>query len=250
MSPLQYFRAITDLILIPPLTFAVCSLALIDLVYIRKSETKAQAFPRFWGRVLCRVAGIRVRIEGLENIDPNKTYIFAGNHCSQVDIYAFQGYFPHDFRWIAKKELFRIPIFGHAMRRTGFIAIDRSRRREAMKSLNQAAEHIAAGTSVIIFPEGTRSPDGRLRPFKSGAVLLAIKSGVPVVPIGFNGTHRILPKHRLLARSGDVVLRIGKPIPTRDFKPKDKQILARHLHDEVASLLDPEQQPVEETGDH
>ncbi|BCO10863.1 1-acyl-sn-glycerol-3-phosphate acyltransferase [Desulfolithobacter dissulfuricans] len=250
MSPVQYLRALIDLILIPPLTFAVCSLALIDLIYIRKSETKAQAFPRFWGRVLCRIAGIRVRIEGLENIDPNKTYIFAGNHCSQADIYAFQGYFPHDFRWIAKKELFRIPLFGHAMRRSGFVAMDRSRGREALKSLNQAAEQIAAGTSVIIFPEGTRSPDGRLQPFKTGAALLAIKSGVPVVPIGFNGTHRVLPKHKLLARSGDVVLRIGKPIPTIDFKPKDKQILAKRLHDEVARLLDPEQQPVEETGAH
>ncbi len=151
---------------------------------------------------------------------------------------------PHDFRWIAKKELFAIPIFGAAMRAVDFISIDRSRGRQAVQSLNDAAVRIAEGTSVLIFPEGTRSPDGHLQPFKTGAIVLAIKSGVPVVPVGFNGTHQVLPKGRLLACGGNVVLRIGKPLPTRDFKAKDKQELALKLQQQVAELLDEYHQPL------
>ncbi len=237
MSPLQYIRASLVLVVAPPLTIVVSALALLDLTFFRKSPAKALVFPRMWGRFTCRLAGVRVRIEGLENIEADQTYIFAANHVSQFDIFAFQGYFPHDFRWIAKKELFRIPIFGTAMQRTGFIAMDRTHGREALKSLNKAAEQIAGGTSVIIFPEGTRSRDGRLHPFKTGAIMLAIKAGVPVVPIGINGTYEILPKGRLLADSGEVVIRVGTPIPTADFTSHDKQKLARHLHDQVEKLL-------------
>jgi 1-acyl-sn-glycerol-3-phosphate acyltransferase len=238
MNPFQYLRAILALVTIPPLTFAVCLGALVDLNWFRKSTSKAQQFPRAWGRFLCRIAGIRVRVEGRENIDPSQTYIFVGNHASQTDIWAFQGYIPHDFRWIAKKELFAIPIFGAAMQAVGFISIDRSRGRKAVTSLNDAAERIAEGTSVLIFPEGTRSPDGHLQPFKTGAIMLAIKAGVPVVPVGFNGTHQALPKGNVLVRGGDVVLRIGSPISTKDFKAKDKQELALVLQRQVALLLD------------
>jgi 1-acyl-sn-glycerol-3-phosphate acyltransferase len=150
----------------------------------------------------------------------------------------FSGYIEHDYRWIAKKELFAIPIFGPGMEAVDFISIDRSRGREAVKSLNDAAQRIADGASVILFPEGTRSPDGHLQAFKTGAIMLALKAGVDVVPVGFNGTHQVLPKGKVLSRGGDVVLRIGKPIPTKDFKAKDKQMLADILHQRVAELLD------------
>ena len=245
MSPLQFMRGVLALVIIPPLTFVICLAALADLHWFRRSVTRAQQFPRAWGRFLCRIANIRVRVEGQENIDPSRTYIFVGNHASQVDIWAFQGYIPHDFRWIAKKELFAIPIFGPAMRAVGFIPIDRSRGRQALKSLNDAAARIAEGVSVLIFPEGTRSPDGHLQPFKTGAIMLAIKAGVPVVPVGFNGTHQALPKGRLLARGGDVVLRIGTPLPTEDFKAKDKQEIALRLQQQVAELLDECHQPLQ-----
>lgn len=244
MNPLQCIRAVLALVTIPPLTVVVCLGALVDLNWFRKSKFKAQQFPRAWGRVLCRIADIRVQVEGRENIDPSQTYIFVGNHASQTDIWTFQGYIPHDFRWIAKKELFAIPLFGAAMRAVGFISIDRSRGRQAVKSLNDAAARIAEGTSVLIFPEGTRSPDGHLQPFKTGAIMLAIKAGVPVVPVGINGTHQALPKGSLLARGGDVVLRIGNPLSTKDFKAKDKQELALVLQRQVALLLDECHKPV------
>lgn len=239
MSLKQYIRAVFLLIVSLPITLTFSILTLIDILFIRKSELKVQVFPINWGKSFCRVAGVSVKITGTENLVPDQTYIFAGNHVSQFDIFSFQGFFPHGFRWIAKKELFRIPFFGKAMLRSGIIPIDRSQGREALKSLNRAAEQIARGTSVLIFPEGTRSIDGKLTSFKTGAIMLAIKAGVPVVPIGFNGTYEILPKGKLLADSGEITIRIGKPIPTNDYKPKDKQDLARHLHDKVAELLDP-----------
>lgn len=234
----QYFRALLLLVIIIPITLLFSALTLLDLYFFRRSEHKAQVFPRTWGRIICIVAGVRVRIEGEQNLEPDQTYIFVGNHASQFDIFSFQGYFPHDFRWIAKKELFRIPLFGPAMRRSGIIPIDRSHGREALKSLGEAARQIARGTSVLIFPEGTRSEDGRLKPFKTGAVMLAIKAGVPVVPIGFNNTHSILPKGKILADRGEIVIRIGKSIETSTYRSSDKQELARYLHDQVAALLE------------
>jgi 1-acyl-sn-glycerol-3-phosphate acyltransferase len=219
------------------LTIIVSILTLVDLLWIRKSEVKVQIFPRYWGRMLCWLAGIRVRVEGIENIDPGQAYIFAGNHCSQYDICSFQGYFSHDFRWLAKKELFRIPLFGQAMHRAGYIPVDRSHGRQAMKSLDEAAKRIAAGSSVLIFPEGTRSADGTLQEFKTGAVLLAIKAGVPIVPLGFNGSYQVLPKGSFLPRSGEIIIRVGPPISTGQFKAGDKQKLAMELHGAVARLL-------------
>ena len=177
-------------------------------------------------------------MEGLEKLQPDQTYIFVGNHSSQFDIFSFQGYYPYTFRWIAKKELFNIPVFGQTMKKVGYIAIDRSKGRQAMKSLDKAAEQIASGNSVLIFPEGTRSPNGKLQEFKTGAILLAIKSGVQVVPIGFNGSYSILPKKKLLANNGKIIIRIGTPMPTDHYKSRDKQALASSLHTAVQKLLD------------
>jgi 1-acyl-sn-glycerol-3-phosphate acyltransferase len=238
MSPIQFFRALLAYLTIPPLTLAVCFSAFADVRWFRKSKSKAQIFPRTWGKLLCRIANIKVRVEGQEHLDPAKPYIFVGNHSSMADIMSFSGYISHDYRWIAKKELFAIPIFGSGMRAVDYISIDRSRGRAAVKSLNDAAKRIAGGASVILFPEGTRSADGHLQPFKTGAIMLALKAGVDVVPVGFNGTHQVLPKGKLLSRGGNVVLRIGTPISTQDFKAKDKQMLAGILHQKVAELLD------------
>lgn len=247
MSPFQFLRSIIFLAMVPVTTLAVCILALIDTGLFKRSTAKAQIYPRAWARILTRLAGVTIRVTGMEHLDGEATYVFAGNHTSQFDIYSFQAKFPHDFRWIAKMELFAIPIFGQAMRSVGFIAINRSHGREALKSLSQAAQRIADGSSVLIFPEGTRSPDGRLQPFKAGAILLAIKSGVPVVPIGFNNVANILPKGKLLPRGGEIVIRIGHPIPTSEYSTKDKQKLATILHDRVAELLDEQHLPNTQT---
>jgi 1-acyl-sn-glycerol-3-phosphate acyltransferase len=237
MGIINFIRGVLVLLLTPFLTLLTSGLAIIYLVLCRGSARKAQIFPRMWGKIILAVAGVKVVVRGLENIEADRPYIFAANHQSQFDIFAMQGCLDFDFRWLAKQELFRIPLFGRAMRLAGYIAIDRSHGREAMKSLLEAAERIAAGTSVILFPEGTRSRDGKLHEFKAGGMVLAIKSGVPVVPVGIAGTFAILPKGRLLARPGRITIRIGKPVETKGLTAGQKHELATRIHDEVARLL-------------
>ncbi len=239
MRVMRFFQSIFVLMLAVPLTLVVSILAIIGVTIFRMHPSRVQMFPRFWGRVICRASGVSVTLEGLENLDHDQHYIFAVNHQSQFDIFALQGYLAHDCRFLAKQELFKIPFFGAGMRLAGYIAVDRSHGRQAVKSLEAAAERIAAGTSVIIFPEGTRSPDGILQPFKAGGMVLAIKAGVPLVPVGITGSFAVLPKGCLLARPGHIHIRIGKPIATRDYELRQKKELADHLHDEVARLLVP-----------
>lgn len=238
MKIIHFFRGLFVLVLTPILTFFTSLLALIFLIVFRVSPEKTQILPRYWGRIILAASGVKVKLEGMENLSIGTSYIFASNHQSQFDIFAMQGYFEFDFRWLAKKELFQIPLFGQAMRLAGYIPVDRSHGRQAMKSLIEAAERIAAGTSVIIFPEGTRSRDGKLHEFKTGGLVLAIKSGVPLVPVAIKGTYEILPKGCLFAKPGNVIIRVGKPIETSNYTVKQKQELAQVLHDEVKELLE------------
>jgi 1-acyl-sn-glycerol-3-phosphate acyltransferase len=237
MRLLIFIRGVLVLMLIPLSTFLTSLLAILFLVILRGSAQKAQVLPKTWAKIILAASGVKVKVEGLHNIDKGRPYIFAANHQSQFDIFALQGCVDFDFRWLAKKELFQIPLFGRAMLLAGYISIDRSHGREALKSLNEAAERIAAGTSVILFPEGTRSLDGKLHDFKSGGMVLAIKSGVPLVPVGISGTYEILPKGRLLAKPGHVIIRVGKPIETRQFVASQKHELAAKIQSEVARLI-------------
>ncbi|MBU4262842.1 MAG: 1-acyl-sn-glycerol-3-phosphate acyltransferase [Proteobacteria bacterium] len=237
MRLLIFIRGVLVLILIPFATFVTSLLAILFLVILRGSEQKAQVLPRTWARIILAASGVKVKVIGLDNIDKGRPYIFAANHQSQFDIFTMQGCFDFDFRWLAKKELFQVPLFGRAMHLAGYISIDRSHGRQALKSLKEAAERIAAGTSVILFPEGTRSLDGKLHDFKSGGMVLAIKSGVPLIPVGISGTYEILPKGSLLVKPGQVTIRVGKPIDTKAFSAGQKHELATMIQGEVARLI-------------
>lgn len=232
-----FIRGGLVLLITPVLTLLVSILAIIFIVIFRQPPAMVQVFPRYWGRFIAWLSGVSITLHGIEKLEKGRPYIFAANHQSQFDIFALQGYLDFDFRWLAKLELFKIPVFGQAMRMAGYIPVDRAHSRKALKSLDEAARRIADGTSVIIFPEGTRSPDGRLQPFKAGTMVLAIKAGVPVVPVGISGTHAVLPKGKLFARSGKVEIRVGAPIETKGYTTKQKQDLARLLEEKVADLL-------------
>ncbi|MBW6519765.1 MAG: 1-acyl-sn-glycerol-3-phosphate acyltransferase [Desulfoarculaceae bacterium] len=226
------------LLFLAPLVTMYYSLAIAGAIFLlRLPEDKLQRYPRQWARLFCRIAGVRVSIEGADKLDTQSGYIYCANHLSQFDIFSFQGYFPFSFRWLAKEELFKTPFLGRAMRNAGAIAINRSHGREALKSLQQAAARIHDGTSVLIFPEGTRSTDGTLQPFKGGAMLLAIKAGVPIVPVAFVGSYSVLPKGAIFVRPGAITIRIGDPVVVTGYGSKDKQDLAIIIHDRVAKLL-------------
>jgi len=240
MTLFQFLRALLVVPFAYLLTLFISIVTLFRTSVLRGNAASVQGLAAWWARSICAASGVAVSVSGTEKLDSKKPYIFAANHQSQYDILALQGYLGVDFRWLAKKELFQVPIWGPAMRKAGYIPVDRSRGRQALKSLNEAAQKIAAGTSVIIFPEGTRTQDGIMKEFKAGAMVLAIKSGVDIVPVAIKGTYEILPKGKLLVRPGNVTIHVGNPLATKNCTSKDKHSLAKILQEEVAKLLAPE----------
>ncbi len=199
---------------------------------------------RIWGNFNLWVAGVKVEIDGLENVDPAGSCVYASNHQSVFDIFAILGKLPVQFRWLAKEELFKLPILGLAMTSIGYIPIDRGDRRKAFESLRLAAEKVKGGTSIVIFPEGTRSVDGVLGEFKKGGFILAMQSRRPIVPVTISGSHRILPKlGRLAIQPGGIRLSIGKPIPTAGLENKDRNALLLKVREAIRTQL-----PISEGG--
>ncbi|HVN70707.1 MAG TPA: lysophospholipid acyltransferase family protein [Desulfomonilia bacterium] len=167
---------------------------------------------RYWAKFSLWCANTPVEVKGRENI-PDGPAVYMPNHVSHFDVFAILGYLEVQFRWTVKKELFRIPLLGLGMKRAGYILVDRGNHEEAIRSMKLAAHKIKSGTSIVIFPEGTRSCDGMLQyPFKKGGFHLAIQAGVPIVPITVSGTREILPKHGIRIKPGRITLTIGEPI--------------------------------------
>ncbi len=192
---------------------------------------------RLWSVTGVRFAGVRVEAEGQEHVPSDTPVIFMSNHQAGFDILALYIASPQQFAWIAKDELFRIPLFGHSMARAGYIPLDRSHGRRALKSMEAAAGRIRGGTSVVIFPEGTRTTDGNLLPFKSGGFLLASRAGVPIVPVTINGSHRVNPCTRLALYPGTIRVVFGPPIATAGMKKKDAELMET-VRNAIASNLE------------
>ena len=207
----------------------VMGTVVIVLSFFVKSGNSLHKIARFWGRSILAVSRIKVCVEGLSNIDPQRPYIYMPNHQSNFDIPVLLGHLTVQFRWLAKMELFKIPIFGRAMRKAGYISIDRQNRESAIKSLEMAAEKISNGVSVLIFPEGTRSRDGKIRPFKKGGFVTAINAGVPIVPIIITGTRAIMTKGQFRVNPGQIGMSIQKPIDTTIYSPDSKEALMEHV---------------------
>jgi 1-acyl-sn-glycerol-3-phosphate acyltransferase len=166
---------------------------------------------RIWARLMLALNGVNVTVSG-SGLLPEGPVIFMSNHQSNFDILALLAAMPRQFYWIAKKELFEIPLFGHSMRRGGYIPLDRGDGRKALQSLDEAAGAIRLGKSVVLFPEGTRSTDGTLLPFKRGGFVLARKAGVAVVPVTINGSGTINPANQVRLYSGDISITLHPPI--------------------------------------
>lgn len=205
-------------------TFFLGVLAIV-VSFFSRTGNPIHRIGRVWGRSILAVSGIRVSVTGVERIAVDQPYIFMANHQSNLDIPVLLGHLPVQFRWLAKAELFKIPVFGQAMRGAGYISIDRSDRQAAFESLRQAAEKIRRGLSILIFPEGTRSMDGSLQPFKKGGFVMAVGAGVPVVPVAVRGTYDIMPKNSLLIRPKEVRVAIGEPIATTGITLDSKEAL-------------------------
>jgi 1-acyl-sn-glycerol-3-phosphate acyltransferase len=190
---------------------------------------------RFWAWLILTLGGVAIRVHGLDRLDARQRYLFIANHQSNVDIpvllHSLTGF---QLRWIAKKELLWVPFLGWAMWAGKHIAVDRGDSAGALGGLKKAATRMANGISVVVFPEGTRSPDGRLLPFKRGGFLLAAKTGAPVVPVTIGGSHRILPKGAWRLRPGIVDVYVSEPIAMTDRRPG----ALRKIADQVQRIIE------------
>lgn len=227
------FRALLFMAIFFTLTFPIAMSAIIGTLFDSTGRLYA-SHARFWGRLGLRMAGVRVEISGEENL-PDAPVIVMSNHASNFDILALLGFFPRQLSWIAKKELFSIPVFGPSMRRGGYIPLDRGDGRKALKSMEEAVGQIKGGKSVIIFPEGTRTRDGNLLPFKRGGFLLAAKAGVPVVPVSIRGSFAVNPGGEIKLYSGSISIRI---LPTVEIPGGMKRAAAEDfLMDRVKTSI-------------
>jgi 1-acyl-sn-glycerol-3-phosphate acyltransferase len=190
-----------------------------------------------WAKIILWVCGARVKVKGQENVDRDEPRIYLSNHQSYFDIFALLACLPADFKFILKQELMRIPLFGFAMKRARYIAIDREEPRKAVKSINEAVSKIKKGSSMLIFPEGTRSEDGKLQPFKTGGFRLALKAGCDVVPVAITNSRNIVPKKSLKINKGTIAMNIGTPISVKDYTKKDMDKLMAHVREAIVNQM-------------
>jgi len=222
----MFFRTLLVWLVGVPVVIVIFLCILLSYPFDRSGNT-THWFGRQWMRLLLALSGVKVEVEGAENL-PDGPVVMASNHQSAFDILALHAYLPVQFRWLAKKSLFKIPVVGWVMTIAGYIAIDRERASLAYKSITKAAEKIKMErVSVVIFPEGTRGTTGELLPFKRGSFLLAIKSGVPIVPVSIHGSLNILKKGSLLIRPVNVRVVIGVPIDSTGMKEEELTRMVR-----------------------
>jgi 1-acyl-sn-glycerol-3-phosphate acyltransferase len=197
-----------------------------------RSGRRSHAVARSWSRLVLRVLGVRVVLHGAGH-RPDGPAVYAANHGSALDIPILFDALPAPFRIVHKRSLYLMPIVGLYLRLAGHIAVDRGNPFRARHGMARAAERIRAGTSVAVFPEGTRSPDASVRPFKRGSFLLAIQAGVPVVPVSLAGVKKLIPNGWLTLRPGAVAVTLHAPLPTAGRRPEDAEALARECREVV-----------------
>ncbi len=190
---------------------------------------------KFWARFNIFISGVRVRMINPHAIDTKQPYIVMSNHQSHYDVWALIGYMPLQLRWVIKIELRRIPIFGLGCERMGQIFIDRANPERAYKSLEVAGRKIRNGASVVFFPEGTRSPDGKLLPFKKGGFKIAFAAGVPILPVTVRGSRAILPKGTARVKPGTIELVIHDPVPLDGYSDENREELMARIKATIAS---------------
>jgi 1-acyl-sn-glycerol-3-phosphate acyltransferase len=231
LRPIHLIRAAT--LVVSTVVFGLGTI----VVAVLAGSRRAYHIARMWARLNRWASGARVTSRGLENLDPSRSYVFMSNHESNADIIAL-AYALHDFqlRWVAKKELLHVPVFGAALRALGSVVIDRTNREAAIEVYREARARMESGVSVMVFPEGTRGPGDALLPFKKGGFVLALETGMPIVPIAVRGTSAVMPRNGWTIDARDVEVRIGRPIETTGRTLDDRNRLIEEVRDAIETL--------------
>jgi 1-acyl-sn-glycerol-3-phosphate acyltransferase len=216
---------------------AIIGLPALASCFLDRSWRWLSFFQSLWVEWLLRTNGIRLRVDGMENLKKGQSYILVSNHASILDIPALISAAPFPVRFLAKKSLLWFPIFGWVLYFSGHILIDRQSAQSALRSLKKAPSLLMKGISIIAFPEGTRSPDGEVKEFKRGAFLLAQYSKFPVVPISISGTYDMLPRQGWHFWPGTIYMRMGEPIPTRDLSHRELEDLMGRVREKIIKNL-------------
>ncbi len=236
MSLLRALLFTDPLVILATIAYGTVSLL---VSFFDATGRRQMAVARAWSRSLLRIGFVHVEVEGLEKIAPNGSYVFASNHLSYMDTPVVLSNIPVQFRFLAKKGLFQIPLLGTHLARAGHIPVPREDPRAAVRTLATAADAIRTrGISMLIFPEGGRSRDGVLQEFKEGGAYIAIKAGVPMVPIALSGTRTVLPFGSAVIRPGRVRMRVGDPISTAGLSLHDRVRITGQVRDEIVAMLD------------
>jgi 1-acyl-sn-glycerol-3-phosphate acyltransferase len=233
LSAIRAFLITDPLILLA--TAAMGTVSLIASLFDATGHTQHRV-ARAWARMLLRIAGAKVRVEGLDRIAPGASYVIVANHLSFMDIPVILAHIPVEIRFLAKKSLFKVPFIGYHLERAGHLPVEREDIRASLKLMAQAAQIIRSrGISVLVFPEGGRSP-AQMRGFREGAAYIAIKAGVDALPVGLEGTRQVLPMGSIMVKPAQVVLRIGEPIKAGGQNMHDRHSLNEELRRRVAEL--------------
>ena len=215
----------------------VASFAAFIVTIFDKSGDSAHICAKLWCMGIIKLSGIKIDVSGIEHLDSKNPQVLVTNHQGTFDIFALVSTLPVQFRWVVKKELFKIPFFGLAMRKAGYISIDRENSRQALKDLRNASTKLKTGRSIAIFPEGTRTNNGELGVFKRGSLFLATFSGNPIVPISINGSFQILKKGGFIIYPNPVRIIIHPPIQVADLSGKEQKELAEKVRAIIAEDL-------------
>ena len=209
-----FYRLYQLLIMAPILLVDTILTATFTILFsmVGLGRTMGYYIPMLWARLFCALTLVKVEVHGRENIERGKSYVFVANHQGAYDIFSIYGYLGHNFRWMMKKSLEKIPLVGYSCKVSGHIMVDRSSTAGVKQTIQTAEKRLAGGMSVVVFPEGSRTPDGKLHAFKKGAFFLATEFNLPVVPITINGSYDVMPIWANLPRWGRIVLTIHKPI--------------------------------------
>lgn len=216
---------------------AVLAPFLITLRLITGNENMIYSPVRFFVRLGLALVGVRVEVTGVERLDPNQAYIFTPNHQSFIEVPLFVTYLGRNPAYLAKKEVFRYPMFGYGIGLMGVVPVDRSNSAAAVESARRATENLRRGKSYVVYPEGTRSRDGRLLPFKKGAFMMAVDAGVPVVPVTVAGATKIMPKGEIKVHPSVVRITLHEPISTAGYGRANVDELIAQVRDKIGSAL-------------